>query len=39
LTLVTLLLVVALRLMRRAPQAPVPLTDSERTRVRQLLES
>jgi cytochrome c-type biogenesis protein CcmH len=37
--LLLLALAVALRLMRRAPQAPVPLTDSERTRVRQLLES
>ena len=30
---------VALRLMRRAPAAPVPLTERERERVRQLLES
>ena len=37
--LLLLALAVALRLMRRAPQEPVPLTDSERTRVRQLLES
>ena len=37
--LLLLALAVALRLMRRAPQAPVPLTDSERERVRQLLES
>jgi cytochrome c-type biogenesis protein CcmH len=32
-------LVLALRLMRRTPGAPTPLTDSERARVRQLLES
>ena len=32
-------LAVALRLMRRSPAAPVPLTDSERERARQLLES
>jgi len=32
-------LVLALRLMRRTPAAPAPLTDSERARVRQLLES
>lgn len=32
-------LAVALRLMRRTPAAPAPLTDSERARVRQLLES
>ena len=30
---------VALRLMRRSPAAPAPLTDSERERARQLLES
>ena len=29
----------ALRLMRRTPAAPMPLTDSERARARQLLES
>ena len=32
-------LVLAMRLMRRTPAAPVPLTDSERERARQLLES
>lgn len=32
-------LVVALRLMRRTSAAPAPLTDSERARARQLLES
>jgi cytochrome c-type biogenesis protein CcmH len=32
-------LVLALGLMRRKPAAPAPLTDSERERVRQLLES
>lgn len=32
-------LVLALRLMRRSPAAPTSLTDSERARVRQLLES
>ena len=32
-------LALALRLMRRTPAAPTPLTDSERARVRQLLES
>jgi cytochrome c-type biogenesis protein CcmH len=32
-------LALALRLMRRKPAAPVPLTDSERERARQLLES
>ena len=32
-------LVLALRLMRRTPAEPAPLTDSERARVRQLLES
>ena len=32
-------LVLALRLMRRKAAAPAPLTDSERARVRQLLES
>ncbi|PUE39874.1 cytochrome c-type biogenesis protein [Limnohabitans sp. Bal53] len=32
-------LALALRLMRRSPAAPPPLTDSERARVRQLLES
>lgn len=32
-------LVLALRLMRRTPAASTPLTDSERARVRQLLES
>ena len=32
-------LAVALRLMRRSPAAPEPLTDSERERARQLLES
>jgi cytochrome c-type biogenesis protein CcmH len=32
-------LVLALRLMRRTPAAPAPLTDSERARVHQLLES
>ena len=32
-------LAVALRWMRRTPAAPTPLTDSERERVRQLLES
>jgi cytochrome c-type biogenesis protein CcmH len=37
--LLLLALLVALRLMRRAPAAPAPLTDSERERVRQLLES
>jgi cytochrome c-type biogenesis protein CcmH len=37
--LLLLALVVALRLMRRAPVEPPPLTDRERERVRQLLES
>jgi cytochrome c-type biogenesis protein CcmH len=37
--LLLLALLVALRLMRRAPPAPAPLTESERERVRQLLES
>jgi cytochrome c-type biogenesis protein CcmH len=37
--LLLLALVVALRLMRRAPVVPSPLTDRERERVRQLLES
>ena len=37
--LLLLALVVALRLMRRAPVVPPPLTDRERERVRQLLES
>jgi cytochrome c-type biogenesis protein CcmH len=32
-------LALALRLMRRKPAVPAPLTDSERERVRQLLES
>lgn len=32
-------LVLALRLMRRTPDASAPLTDSERARVRELLES
>jgi cytochrome c-type biogenesis protein CcmH len=32
-------LALALRLMRRQPAAPAPLTDSERERARQLLES
>lgn len=32
-------LALALRLMRRTPAAPPPLTDSERARVRELLES
>ena len=32
-------LALALRLMRRKPAAPAPLTDSERERARQLLES
>jgi cytochrome c-type biogenesis protein CcmH len=32
-------LVLALRLMTRTPDASAPLTDSERARVRQLLES
>ncbi len=32
-------LALALRLMRRTPAAPVPLTDRERERARQLLES
>ena len=32
-------LAVALRLMRRSPATPAPLTDSERARARQLLES
>jgi cytochrome c-type biogenesis protein CcmH len=32
-------LAVALRLMRRNAAAPTPLTDNERARVRQLLES
>lgn len=32
-------LALALRLMRRTPAVPTPLTDSERERVRQLLES
>ena len=35
----SMVLLVALRLMRRAPVAPPPLTDRERERVRQLLES
>ena len=37
--LLLLALVVALRLMRRTPAVPAPLTDRERERVRQLLES
>jgi cytochrome c-type biogenesis protein CcmH len=37
--LLLLALLVALRLMRRDPVGPAPLTDSERERVRQLLES
>lgn len=37
--LLLLALVVALRLMRRTPVEPPPLTDRERERVRQLLES
>jgi cytochrome c-type biogenesis protein CcmH len=37
--LLLLALVVALRLMRRTPVVPAPLTDRERERVRQLLES
>jgi len=37
--LLLLALLVALRLMRRDPDGPAPLTDSERERVRQLLES
>ena len=32
-------LALALRLMRRTPAAPTPLTDGERARARQLLES
>lgn len=36
--LLLLALVLALRLMRRAPAASTPLTESERERVRQLLE-
>jgi cytochrome c-type biogenesis protein CcmH len=37
--LLLLALVLALRLMRRAPAASAPLTESERERIRQLLES
>ncbi len=37
--LLLMALAVALRLMRRTPAAPAPLTDSERERVRQMLES
>ena len=37
--LLLLALTVALRLMRRQPEAPPALTDSERERVRQILES
>lgn len=37
--LLLMALVVALRLMRRTPAAPAPLTDSERERVRRMLES
>ena len=37
--LLLMALAVALRLMRRTPVAPAPLTDSERERVRQMLES
>jgi len=37
--LLLLALLMALRLMRRDPDGPPPLTDSERERVRQLLES
>jgi cytochrome c-type biogenesis protein CcmH len=37
--LLALALAVALRLMRRPPALPPPLTDRERERVRQLLES
>lgn len=37
--LLLMALAVALRLMRRKPAAPTPLTDSERERVRQMLES
>jgi len=37
--LLLMALAVALRLMRRKPAAPAPLTDSERERVRQMLES
>ena len=37
--LLALALILALRLMRRAPAAPTPLTESERERVRQMLES
>ena len=37
--LLLLALGLALRLMRRTPAAPAPLTDRERERVRQLLES
>jgi cytochrome c-type biogenesis protein CcmH len=36
--LLLLALVVALRLMRRQPAAPLPLTERERQSVRQLLE-
>jgi cytochrome c-type biogenesis protein CcmH len=37
--LLLMALAMALRLMRRTPAAPAPLTDSERERVRQMLES
>lgn len=37
--LLLMALAVALRLMRRKPAAPAPLTDSERERVRRMLES
>jgi cytochrome c-type biogenesis protein CcmH len=37
--LLLMALAVALRLMRRKPAAATPLTDSERERARQLLES
>jgi cytochrome c-type biogenesis protein CcmH len=37
--LLLMALAVALRLMRRTPAAPAPLTDSERERVRRMLES
>jgi cytochrome c-type biogenesis protein CcmH len=37
--LLALALILALRLMRRAPAAPAPLTEIERERVRQMLES
>jgi cytochrome c-type biogenesis protein CcmH len=37
--LLLMALAVALRLMRRTPAAPAPLTDSERERVRQMLET